>query len=238
MGLTEFYDSRTIINMPRVSRKATATPRTYDNRLREEQARQTRQRIVEAVAEVLATGATSFAMADVAARAKVSEPTLYRHFPSRDALLDAAGDWLNERLGAPPMPATSDDFVPSVAALFAYFARNEDLVRAALHPGVVRELRARAARRRDAVVRTKLHDLTDHLDDRRAHAVAAMVRRLMGGETYLELRDRFGLTPEEVSEVTTWAVGCLLDGLRRHRASRRPALVDAAADPQPRTRRR
>src|SRR5438876_1159239 len=66
--------------------------RAYDNTLRRQQADATRLRILTAVRDLLAGGSTSLQVPEIAARAGVSEPTIYRHFPNRDALLDAAAD--------------------------------------------------------------------------------------------------------------------------------------------------
>src|ERR671937_2651435 len=48
--------------------------------------------IVEAAARVLAVGGKQASMNDVAAAAGVARATLYRYFPSREALLDELGE--------------------------------------------------------------------------------------------------------------------------------------------------
>ena len=52
----------------------------------------TRERLLEATVEVLArSGVRKLSLSDVAATAGVSRPTLYRWFPSKEALLEAFG---------------------------------------------------------------------------------------------------------------------------------------------------
>src|SRR5436305_1111692 len=63
--------------------------RSYDNTLRREQAEGTRGRILEAVRDLLVESPSLFSIPAIAARAGVSEPTIYRHFANRGALLDA-----------------------------------------------------------------------------------------------------------------------------------------------------
>src|SRR5256885_914009 len=63
--------------------------RPYDNALRRQQADLTRRRILDTVRDLLMESRTSFSIPEIAARAGVSEPTIYRHFPNRDALLEA-----------------------------------------------------------------------------------------------------------------------------------------------------
>src|ERR671938_1936113 len=56
--------------------------------------------ILEAAARVLATGGEQASMNDVAAAAGVARATLYRYFPSRQALLDELGRVAAEEAGA------------------------------------------------------------------------------------------------------------------------------------------
>ncbi len=58
----------------------------------------TRERILEATLEVLARpGTRRLSLSDVAATAGVSRPTLYRWFPSKEALLEAFGVYEQQR---------------------------------------------------------------------------------------------------------------------------------------------
>ncbi|PXW29949.1 UNVERIFIED_CONTAM: TetR family transcriptional regulator [Williamsia faeni] len=58
-----------------------------------------RTRILRATATVLARmGPTRLNMSEVATTAKVSRPTLYRYFPSKEVLLDALGQYEQERV--------------------------------------------------------------------------------------------------------------------------------------------
>ncbi|MBP0448604.1 helix-turn-helix transcriptional regulator [Kitasatospora sp. RG8] len=52
-------------------------------------ARRNRDRVLEAAAEVVAEQGTQASLRDVARRAEVGLGTLYRHFPTREALLEA-----------------------------------------------------------------------------------------------------------------------------------------------------
>ena len=57
-----------------------------------------RQRALEGAADVLRRGDV-LTFANVSKAAGVPERTLYRHFPSREALLSAIFEWANERIG-------------------------------------------------------------------------------------------------------------------------------------------
>ena len=61
----------------------------------------TSERILDASLEVLArSGARRLSLSDVAATAGVSRPTLYRWFPSKEALLEAFGRYEQQRYDA------------------------------------------------------------------------------------------------------------------------------------------
>ena len=76
-----------------------STTRPYDSPLRSEQMEQTRLRILEATADVLADEeAEEVTVPLVAMRARVSIRTVYRHFPTKEALFDAFGEWAEDHL--------------------------------------------------------------------------------------------------------------------------------------------
>jgi AcrR family transcriptional regulator len=74
--------------------------RAYRSPLRVEQAEQTRVRILQAFGdEVCRCGNGDVTLRQVAARAGVSAPTLYRNFSSLDELADAFWAWVEPQIG-------------------------------------------------------------------------------------------------------------------------------------------
>lgn len=61
----------------------------------------TRQKILQAVLEVLLDGVSEPAMGEIATRAGISRQALYLHFKSRDDMLLAVVEWAGERIGLP-----------------------------------------------------------------------------------------------------------------------------------------
>src|SRR5437773_7587756 len=114
--------------------------RAYDNTLRREQADLTKRRILDGVRDLLVESGSSLSIPDIAARAGVSEPTVYRHFPNRDALFDAASEVVAEHLGAPPLPDQADDIPVIAIAVARYFAANASWLRAAINEPGLREI--------------------------------------------------------------------------------------------------
>lgn len=67
----------------------TTEKRTYQSELRAQQARATYARILDAAMAMLRDGARDLSYAALARAARVSVPTVYRHFPTRPELFEA-----------------------------------------------------------------------------------------------------------------------------------------------------
>jgi hypothetical protein len=78
----------------------------------------------------------------------VSERTVFRHFPTRETLLDGLSHWFNERVGDFPHDISAEAIPTTIAQAFADFDEHEALTRAMLASPGGREFRrhARAAR--------------------------------------------------------------------------------------------
>ena len=80
-----------------------STSKPYSSPLRDRQVAQTREFILDAVTTLLGDRrADEVTTRDIAATAGVSERTVYRHFPDRDALLEGLSQRLPHLDGARP----------------------------------------------------------------------------------------------------------------------------------------
>jgi AcrR family transcriptional regulator len=192
--------------------------------LREQHAIATRERILAAVADLLERGevdeVTVPAVAEVSG---VSLRTIYRHYPTRDELLEAAGRWIGDELLKHPYPTALDE----VADLFQQGAPDFDerpgLVRALAFSQLGRQVRGyRRQERLEAIrraLRTELADLSE-AELRQAEAVLAYLHNMLA---YTTLREENGLSGEEIGEAMGWAMRTLIADLRkRNRNARRP----------------
>jgi AcrR family transcriptional regulator len=110
-----------------MTRIVNSETRSYRSELRAEQARATRDRILEATLRVMARGLASLSIPEVAREAGVSVPTVYRHFGDLDALLDAFWPWFVESLGLSRYASTAEELAatgntatnPAVSDAFA-----------------------------------------------------------------------------------------------------------------------
>jgi AcrR family transcriptional regulator len=191
--------------------------------LRDQHAAMTRERILKAVADLLERGdAGELTVPEVAEASGVSLRTIYRYYPTREELLEAAGRWIGDELLQHPYPRDLDE----VADLYQIGCRDFDE-----RPGLVRALafsqlgqQVRGYRRRERLesieraLRTELTALSQ-VELRRAEAVLAYLHNMLA---YTTLREENGLSGDEIGEAIGWAIRVLIEDLRnRNRNSRR-----------------
>lgn len=181
--------------------------RRYTSPLREEQASATRERILEALVRVLARGAAELSVPAVAAEAGVSVATIYRHFATKQALLDGLGEHMRERwLGELPTPSTPAELAALYARAYPRIDARTEAVRAALASPTARRGRKASMTGRLARVEAALAPLEGRVtveDYARLRSVAAL---LTASETVHVLRELVGLSVSEAADTAAWTL--------------------------------
>ena len=191
--------------------------------LRDRHALATRERILGAVADLLEQGdLNELTVPSVAEASGVSLRTVYRYYPTREDLLEAAGRWIGDELLQHPYPRDLDE----VASLYEEGTRDFDA-----RPGLVRALafsqlgqHVRGYRRRgrlEAIGRSLRAELTELSEPElvQAEAVLGYLHNMLA---YTTLREENGLSGAEIGEAIGWAMRTLIADLRRrNRNSRR-----------------
>lgn len=140
----------------------------------EERRAATVQALVDLAAEQNPAEITTTAIAD---RMGLTQGALFRHFPTKDAILEATMSWVSERLLASVDKAAARAASPA-AALEAMFMTHIDFV--ARHPGVPRMLFGELQRPGDTLPKRMVQTLIREYDQR--------LRRLMeAGKAQREL---------------------------------------------------
>src|SRR3954464_1269648 len=99
--------------------------------LREQHAQATRERILAAVADLLERDTLEeLTVPAVAEASGVSLRTVYRYYPTREELLEAAGRWIGNELMRHPYPQTLDEVAAAYRVGVGEFAERPGLVRA------------------------------------------------------------------------------------------------------------
>jgi len=193
-----------------------STVKRHAENLRTEYAELTRQRIVAAFVETL-EGATAdeVSMAAVAARAKVAERTIYRHFQTRAELFAAAGEWIEDNVFG-YVPFSSPDELPDIfRKLCKSFDRHPNLARAIAMTRVGRSVRAGFRRHLIDQHSKAMAPLVRHLkpkEVRQAEALAAYLNNVLA---WSALREDFGMSSAEIADAIDWALRVLLKDVRQ-----------------------
>ena len=208
--------------MQRTVRKPGKAP--YDSPLRREQARGTRQAILEAAATVI-TESGDFVMAQVAERAGVAVRTVYHHFPDRDSMLDALAVWLANELGYPQqvMPPDLDTFADETEDMFKRFAVDDVKLQAyfSTPAGLAARRHARARR----LEHLRHLAATELADPDTAERTAVMIHQIASSRTWRGLIEESHLEGNDAAEAIGWMIRTLIMSVkgggarapRRHR---------------------
>jgi AcrR family transcriptional regulator len=192
--------------------------RAYSSPLRAEQMEGTRLCILGAVTDVVADPATEeVTIPLVAERARVSLRTVYRHFPTREALFDAWAQWVDEtlRIRLHSYPESVDDLPEFALELYRSYDESEALVRAMMRPAA-RDVRQRTRRRRQRQFERAMSEVTQGLEPRDRLRALAVVYLLVSAPAWDAMRDQWGLRGEEAGKAAAWAIRVLTDELRRN----------------------
>jgi AcrR family transcriptional regulator len=193
--------------------------RSYSSPLRAEQAEATKARILDAAVRLLVEEEpATLSMNQVAEQAGVALRTVYRYFPTRDALFDGVVEWIGQRIsgdGGRPAITSVDDFGAFTPVAFATVAGLEPLYRAlmATQAGRASHVRNNAIRRDE--IRGAIAEVTVGLDDDAIERAAAAIHLITSSHTVLFMHDYWGFDVSATAEASTWALRVLTDALRR-----------------------
>lgn len=190
--------------------------------LKEARAAVVRERVLDGVAAVLAAG-DDLTFAKVAKAAEVPERTVYRYFPTREALLAAVFDWANRRLGfSGDLPTDRANVRALVRRVFPGFDDIAPVIRELLvaPEGLLARLSSKDDRQQAALA--VVDSEAPGLDPASRQRVAAAVQLLTTAATWQTLRDYWDTDGHEAAETAALAVDLLLDGARARAQHRSP----------------
>jgi AcrR family transcriptional regulator len=195
--------------MKRVAKDAR---RGYHSELREHQAAETRGRILDATARVMARGPASMSMPAVAREAGVSVPTVYRYFRTKADLFTALYPHMVYRAPSIQLEQAKsiDDFAVGLRTHFARLDSLGEAERAVLSSPVATEMRRANMPGRVARTRTLVDSITpaDPRIDR--DRLTRLLTILTGTAAFRTWRDHLGSSVDEAVADIEWAIRALI----------------------------
>lgn len=190
--------------------------------LRERQKAATRELIVDAALQMMADAQFDRATHDeLARRVGVARRTVYRYFPDRDSIQQAAWEKINYNpqgaayglpIDVPSVTGTVDDF-------FAMAEANALAVTVAMSTPQGRSLRAGFRPQRAAAWRAALDPLIRDLPADERDLPLAALQLLRSGCAWLEMRDQWNLSAEQMTKAVRWASRALLADLEARKGA-------------------
>jgi AcrR family transcriptional regulator len=198
----------------------------------------TPDRILSALVDVILDGGLpAFSVQEVADRAGVSHRTVYRHFPTRESLLEALTYDVGRRMdarGGVSKPS-SLDAVPRAALInFALFSRDARAVEAGVRFGVGAAIEIADRRQRADMFRDLAAASLPALSPEDSAMAGAVIRQVASSRTWLGFREA-GLDDGAAGRAVAWATRVLIDALHGGRtpgAEPLPAPVPRDGGPE------
>jgi AcrR family transcriptional regulator len=195
--------------------------RSYDNSLREAQAEQTRQRILEGLVRTMARGVAELSFPAVAREAGVSLRTVYRYFPTKRDLLAGLAAHADARTGSvhEPRPRSPEELADQVRRAFLALDAMDDTLRAAYASALGRDFRHDLELPlKHRLFAEALAPVTADLPEPDRTHLLRVVQALGNRHTLRVFKDDLDLSAEEAGDTVAWLIRNLprlAEGLRR-----------------------
>lgn len=176
-----------------------------------------RNRILDAWIALMVEGAELNHDA-AAARTGLGRRTVYRYFPDRAAMMDAALTRVRELAGPQVvMPASMDDLLATLEPIYTGFDRIAAITTVIRSTPQGRALRLAQKDQRVRAYTAAAAEPVRALPPR-DQVIATAIFQMLHTTPWLELRDHWGLSGEEIARGTGWAIRALLADLARRGA--------------------
>jgi AcrR family transcriptional regulator len=194
-----------VVNTPR---------RSYRSVLRDRQASETRERILEAVVRVMARGVADLSIPAVAREAGVSLRTVYRHFANKRELLAELQPYFARRTGMEsiPPPRSMAELHYAVRTLFTGIHEMGPVGYAALASPIGSNARHVQMVERRRLTRESVDAIGPELTDEWRDCLARLLVILTSSTSLRMWTEHLGRTPDEASDDVAAVIRAVVAG--------------------------
>jgi AcrR family transcriptional regulator len=180
---------------------------------RERKKDESRNRILDQFIALLGEGAADLSHDAVAARAQVGRRTVYRYFPDREALMEAALGRVRSLAGPQVgLPRSVDELIATLEPIYTGFDKIAPLATILRSTPQGRALRLSQNTPRIESYTAALADAVEALPREDRRLATAMIQ-VLHTTPWLEMRDHWGLDGQQIARATRWAIRTLLADL-------------------------
>lgn len=191
------------------------TTRSYHSPLRAAQARETQEKILQGVATWMESRPQEeFTLAGIAKLAGIERRTVFRHFPTKEALLASFWVWINHKVTAKTLPASLSELLAAPQDTFARFDAEEGLIRASLHTQAGRDMRLASVPARQLAFREALGEVTRTAPPAERRNLECIAHALYSAAAWETMRDYAGVSGAEAGNAVSWALTILANAVR------------------------
>ena len=177
---------------------------------------QTERLILQSAVHLLEQeSASALTVRAVARQAGISERTIFRYFPDRNAFLDAVAAEVTRQLSIPPAPETIEDILAMPRKLFEGFESRANLTRASMHSDLYPRMRSGAAQKRWEAIRKIVSRFAPRAPEQKRKIAAANIRYFVSAAAWNYYRAIFRFSLEDTIASAETAIQQALDGLKR-----------------------
>jgi AcrR family transcriptional regulator len=190
-------------------------PRRYHSPLRAARVRETQESILRGVATWMQQNPDGELTLDGVARlAGIERRTVFRHFPTKDALLAAFWVWINHKITPQTLPSSLAELLAAPSETFARFDAEEGLIRASLHTSAGREMRLASLPDRQRAFRESLEEVTRTASAAERRNLECVAHALYSASAWETMRDYAGVSGKQAGLAVSWALTVLAEAVR------------------------
>lgn len=185
----------------------------YQSPLRQEQARRTREQILEGLIQTMARGGIAdLSIPAIAREAGVSVPTIYRYFRTKRELVEALGSYTLQKIGSdlpPGPPRNPEELIDIIKALFSKYDGADEMLRAAVMSEQAYELRRELLPQRLALIEEALRPVMERFDEADRIRLRNSVFILTTTAVFAAFNSYLNLSGAEAADTISWAIRTL-----------------------------
>lgn len=214
--------------------------RAYSSSIRDAQVEQTRAHLMDTARGLLIEGGLdALTLPRLAQAAKVSVPTVYRHFPTVEDLLRAFLEWMRPRIGMTQerLGALEPDEIARLPLEnYPRYEAEAALLRPLMDSRAFNRVRQASVSDRAKSAAKQLRAAAPGWSETELQGLTGAVWALGSPQAWRWLRDTWGLDNDTAARASAWAIGVLIEALRAGPPSERARAADPTSKPRKTTK--